>query len=126
MTQRRKLPHIACYDIADPRRLQRIHRYLKGIGIPLQYSVFLLYLNRDELVRIVDKLERLIDSSQDDVRLYPLPRKPDWLWWGRPLMPDGFHLPGLTLPQPAHMLHLKIKENADARHMLNRHFDITT
>ncbi len=124
MSIHRKHPHIACYDIADPRRLQRIHRYLKGIGIPLQYSVFLLYLNRDGLARVVRRLERLVDPREDDVRIYPLPQKPDWLWWGRPLMPEGVHLPGLDLPEPVRMLHLKNKTNADD--MSQWHLDITT
>lgn len=101
---RRKLPHIVCYDIADPKRLRRVHRYLKGLGIPLQYSVFLLYLNREGRARVAGKLEGLIDPREDDVRLYPLPQHPDWQCWGRPLWPEGVQLTGLDLPEPATML----------------------
>ena len=126
MSIHRKHPHIVCYDIADSRRLQRIHRHLKDIGIPLQYSVFLLYLDRDGLTRLVERLEDLIDPRADDVRIYPLPKKPDWLWWGRPLMPEGVHLPGLDLPPPAPMLHLKSKQGADTGDMTRWNLDITT
>ncbi len=31
---------IISYDIADPKRLSRIHRMLKRLAMPLQYSVF--------------------------------------------------------------------------------------
>ena len=33
--------YIICYDITCPRRLGRIHRVLKRLANPLQYSVFL-------------------------------------------------------------------------------------
>ena len=33
--------HIIAYDISDPRRLQKAHRYLIQHAIPLQNSIFL-------------------------------------------------------------------------------------
>lgn len=98
MSAYRKLPHIACYDIADPKRLAKVHRYLKRVGIPLQYSVFLLQLNARERERVVQRLERLIDAREDDVRLYPLPCSPEWQWWGRPPFSDGVYLTDVGLP----------------------------
>jgi CRISPR-associated endonuclease Cas2 len=32
--------YLVAYDIADPKRLQRVHRTMRGYGDPLQYSVF--------------------------------------------------------------------------------------
>ncbi len=104
MSIRRKLPHIVCYDIRDPRRLGRVHRYLKRIAVPMQYSVFLLYVNPIDLDRIVGALERLIDLREDDIRIYPLPQNPDWQCWGRSLWPDGVHLEGMTLPEKHNVL----------------------
>lgn len=98
MTLHAKHPHIAAYDISDPKRLSRVHRYLKKIGIPLQYSVFLLYVTPAQLSRITAVLNRLIDPRADDVRIYPLPQRPDWQWWGRPVWMEGVSLSGVPLP----------------------------
>ena len=99
MSLKQKHPHIACYDIADPMRLTKVHRYLRRIGMPLQYSVFLLYINSEERKRITSGLLKIINVREDDVRIYPLPQRPDWQWWGRPLLPDGIQLTGLPLPE---------------------------
>jgi len=34
-------PHIIAYDIADKKRLQKVHRLVREHAIPLQRSVFL-------------------------------------------------------------------------------------
>jgi len=75
--------YLVCYDIADNRRLQRICNFMKGMGFHLQYSVFLCRLTWRELgalkVTIVGALkvtiEELIEPSEDDVRIYPLPSR---------------------------------------------------
>lgn len=40
MSQTTSIDYLVCYDVRDPRRLQRVHRHLLAVGIPLQYSVF--------------------------------------------------------------------------------------
>lgn len=65
--------YLVCYDIADEARLTRVHRFLKGIGVPMQYSVFLCSFTWPELEQAVSRLNDLIDAAADDVRLYPLP-----------------------------------------------------
>lgn len=65
--------YLVCYDIADEGRLTRVHRYLKGIGIPMQYSVFLCSWTWPERQEAVAHLTDLIDANADDVRIYPLP-----------------------------------------------------
>jgi len=89
MAIHRTLPHLVCYDITCRRRLQRIHRLLKQQGIALQYSVFLLYLTRAEREALIESLRLLMDESCDDVRVYPLPAKPDWQTWGKPYWDEG-------------------------------------
>lgn len=68
--------YLVCYDIADEGRLTRVHRYLKGIGIPMQYSVFLCSWSWPERQEAVARLTELIDAKADDVRIYPLPSGP--------------------------------------------------
>lgn len=68
-----KAPYLVCYDIAEPRRLGRVLKFMKGRGIHLQYSVFHCLLQWPTLLKLKDDLERLIDKKADDVRIYPLP-----------------------------------------------------
>lgn len=68
-----KAPYLVCYDIADPKRLGRVFRFMKGRGIHLQYSVFHCSLTWPELATLKEKLERMINKKEDDVRIYPLP-----------------------------------------------------
>ncbi|HPE60793.1 MAG: CRISPR-associated endonuclease Cas2 [Thiothrix sp.] len=91
-------PHLVCYDIRCPKRLARVHRFLKKRAVPLQYSVFLVRLNREQRGWLLQQLERLIDARADDVRVYPLPQKPDWCALGKPLWEEGMLLDGVELP----------------------------
>jgi CRISPR-associated endonuclease Cas2 len=63
--------HLVAYDIGAPKRLQKVHRYLKKTGIPVQYSVFLVYVTRAELDALSIDLSALLDLKVDDLRLYP-------------------------------------------------------
>jgi CRISPR-associated protein Cas2 len=65
--------YLVCYDIADPARLGRVYRFLKGEGVALQYSVFLCSLTWPELERVKERMAELIEAETDDVRIYPLP-----------------------------------------------------
>ena len=47
---------IICYDICCPRRLGRIHRYLKRVAYPLQYSVFMFTGTAVQLERCLARL----------------------------------------------------------------------
>ncbi len=64
--------YLVCYDIADPRRLQRVHRICKHHGIALQYSVFLFEGNRARVDALIAKLKEVIHEVEDDIRIYPL------------------------------------------------------
>ncbi|MEW6245676.1 MAG: CRISPR-associated endonuclease Cas2 [Nitrospirota bacterium] len=65
--------YLVCYDIADEGRLTRVYRYMKGVGVHVQYSVFLCSFTWPELQGVVSRLNDLIDAKADDVRIYPLP-----------------------------------------------------
>lgn len=56
------------YDIADPRRLQRVRRIMCRYAAPLEYSVFFLVGSAADKDRCLREIGRLIDPAQDDVR----------------------------------------------------------
>jgi CRISPR-associated protein Cas2 len=84
--------YLIAYDIADPRRLCRLHRYLKAWAIPVQYSVFTAVLRQAQVDMLVAGIEEIIDESADDVRIYPLPRQPEVTAIGQTCLPEGIHL----------------------------------
>ena len=94
----RRLPHIIAYDIASPKRLGRVHRYLKKIALPLQYSVFLVEMDAERRDKVLKHLRTLIHPKQDDVRVYPLPNAPEWVMLGKALWGDGLLVTGAKLP----------------------------
>lgn len=61
------------YDIRDPGRLRRVHRYLKKSALSLQYSAFCLEGSEQDALRVLDQLNRIIDAAKDDIRAYRLP-----------------------------------------------------
>jgi CRISPR-associated protein Cas2 len=78
MTHQIKLPHshaqrwLLAHDIRDQRRLQKVWRFLRKEGVRLQYSVYLLAGQRQQIEKLIDQLRFLIDEKTDDVRIYPL------------------------------------------------------
>lgn len=82
-------PHLLAYDIADPRRLSRVHRSVKAYGMPLQYSVFLILASSHRLDQLLAELDAIIDPRADDIRVYPLPMRFDAEHFGRQWFPAG-------------------------------------
>lgn len=98
--------YIICYDIANPRRLGRIHRALKKQALAIQYSVYLFSGTEAQLQRCLAQLQTLMDERHDDIRAYPLPRRGLRLAVGASALPDGIALgswlaegPGASEPQ---------------------------
>lgn len=83
---------LIAYDIADPRRLGRVHRLLKKVAIPIQYSVFLAWLNERQLRWLVGQLRDRIQAREDDVRLYHLPASAELTVLGKQWLPEGVQL----------------------------------
>jgi len=67
------------YDIADSKRLKRVHRILKECGIAAQKSVFFVKGNETQINNILDKLSSKIIFTEDDIRAYPI-IKPENIW----------------------------------------------
>lgn len=87
-------PYLIAYDIADPRRLVRVARVVSRAALRIQYSVYAARLAPAAMRDLVAELEAIIDPGADDLRIYPLPRRLDAVWYGRSPLPEGVMLAG--------------------------------
>ena len=92
MPASRRTPWIICYDVADPRRLQRVHRTVSRHAEPFQYSVFRKSAARNKVLDLLQEVERSIDHRYDDIRAYPLLTTTPPVFYGRRLLPGGVML----------------------------------
>lgn len=83
---------LIAYDIAQPRRLNRVHRYVKTVAVPAQYSLYVASETAQGIQGIRDELAGLIDRREDDVRIYLLPKRSRIVHYGRHALPDGLLL----------------------------------
>ncbi len=84
--------YLVAYDIADPKRLARVHRVLKQQGLPVQYSVFTVVLKRKALLHLLGRIDTLINPREDDVRCYRLPENSAADALGQQYFPDDVML----------------------------------
>ena len=98
MPASRRTPWLVCYDIADPSRLQRVHRAVSRRAIPFQYSVFLAWGARSTVEDFLAEVETHLDPRCDDVRAYPLLTSAQPLVYGRGRLPDGVIIAGAAGP----------------------------
>ena len=68
------MPYLVAYDIADPRRLQRVARFLERRALRLQKSVFLFDGDRDAVSALLDQAAELIRPAEDVVQAWELAR----------------------------------------------------
>ena len=80
---RPRATYFIAYDIADPRRLRRVHRYMRKRALPVQYSVFIASLTRQGIEELITGVSRLIDELRDDIRCYTLPDSTEALTLGK-------------------------------------------
>ena len=62
MTDAKRCLYLVCYDVADPRRLRRVHRFLLGYKAGGQKSFFECWLTPAELRHVQDELTRLLEA----------------------------------------------------------------
>lgn len=89
---------LIAYDIREPKRLSRLHRYLKKSAVPIEYSVFFATEDVRRLIRILAGAVEIIDMTVDDLRCYPLPVRGLRARLGRATLPAGIYYSEL----PAH------------------------
>jgi CRISPR-associated endonuclease Cas2 len=87
--------YLIAYDITCPKRLNRLHRYLMKIAMPIQYSGFFLTTDERNLESLMQGAQALIDPKTDDLRCYPLPARGLRQRLGRAALPAGILWTGL-------------------------------
>lgn len=81
--------YIIAYDIKNIRRLRRVHYLIRKQSFALQESVFAWFGSKDDLERLKQEIEKIIQTKVDDVRAYRLQSGRSISLWGRPLLPGG-------------------------------------
>ena len=93
------------YDIACPRRLARVHRFLKKEGLAVQKSLFFIDADQRQLACLFKGLANIIKAAEDDIRAYPISH-PSRVWMSGgplarfPLLTVGHPTPNLQKPVP--------------------------
>jgi len=63
---------LVCYDIHDPKRLRKGHRFMKAHGEGWQYSVFYCTLKSIDRVRLENGLRELVNLKEDQILIVDL------------------------------------------------------
>lgn len=64
--------YLVCYDIADPKRLQRVFKLMKGYGEHWQFSVFFCVLRDIDHARMQVRIEEEVNAREDQVLIIDL------------------------------------------------------
>jgi CRISPR-associated protein Cas2 len=64
--------YLVAYDIHEPRRLQRVCRYLTGFRVSGQKSVFEIWVTPAELSQIRLRLDDLMNPETDRLHIFTL------------------------------------------------------
>ena len=75
----RKGWYLVGYDIANPGRLAKIHRFLKKEGLAVQRSLFFVHATETKINYLLDKIALIMVLREDDLRAYPI-AKPEAVW----------------------------------------------
>jgi len=63
---------LVCYDIADPKRLRRVYRLMRGFGDHVQFSVFRCQLSDLRQAELEGRLIEVLKPSEYQILFVPL------------------------------------------------------
>ncbi len=66
---------IVAYDIADPRRLNRVAKIIKDYGVRVQKSIFEVKVDEKRFKEMKKRVEEIIEKEEDGVKYFPLCEK---------------------------------------------------
>ena len=64
--------YLIAYDIPNDKRRGKVHNLLSGYCRWRQYSLFEGYLTASQRLALEDKLSKIVDVAEDNLRFYPL------------------------------------------------------
>lgn len=75
--------YLVCYDIASPKRLYQVHKFLLGYKVGGQKSFFECWLTAGELRDVRRGLTERIDESDDRAHIFQLDPRQEILCYGQ-------------------------------------------
>lgn len=84
---------LICYDIANAKRLGRVHRAAAKYATLVQYSVYYFEGSPSGLKEVLAVLQAELDDSEDDVRAYAVAPLKEGTQMGRSWLPEGVLMP---------------------------------
>ena len=66
---------IVAYDIADPRRLNKVAKIIKDYGVRVQKSIFEVDVAAGRFKEMKARIDDLIEASKNGVKYFPLCEK---------------------------------------------------
>ncbi len=91
--------YLLAYDVADPKRLQRVHYYLRKHALAAQRSVFFLHATPVKLCEVLEAVTKRMRRDQDDLRAYPV-EHPSRVWLSGQAAVKGALLQSAPTRQP--------------------------
>jgi CRISPR-associated protein Cas2 len=61
---------VVVYDIPNDKRRTKLSNFLEGYGRRVQFSVFECFLSLDQMRQLYEKVKKLVDPVEDNVRFY--------------------------------------------------------
>jgi CRISPR-associated protein Cas2 len=98
--------YIICYDTPSDKRRRKLYKLLKNYAVSVQKSVFETFLDEEAFAAMMRKIENLMDSSSDSVRVYGMSRRAQKQmkvigFPGKLIDPDHYYLSGKEEVQAA-------------------------
>jgi len=79
----RKYLVLVIYDISCNRKRTKLAKLLESFGIRVQKSAFESILNKQEYLKLLKKITRVIDEAEDYVRVYKFTGSTEMKTWGK-------------------------------------------
>lgn len=67
--------YIISYDSPSNKRRRKLHKLLKNYAVAVQKSVFETFLDKPTFQKMLTKIEDLMNTKEDSVRIYGMTRQ---------------------------------------------------